>query len=157
MSKMWRAFHAGAVSRHAVSNEMPVLRPYSGRALQGPVDVSSNLQRMITSSSGALAPESRASLPMGYGKHDNVQVVCPENDVERKSTKNRAPEITVENLKSVGRIGDQINQPIQLIEKPHCGANTSLGVPGGGFVGILQRCRMEADRPPHQPFNLVRS
>jgi hypothetical protein len=94
---------------------------------------------------------------MGYCKHDNVQVVYPENDVERKSTKNRSAEVTVENLKSVGRIGDEINQAIQLIEKPHCGANTSLGVPGGSFVGILQRCRMEADRPLHQPFNLVRS
>jgi hypothetical protein len=94
---------------------------------------------------------------MGYGKHDNVHVVCPENDVERKSTKNRSAEVTIENLKSVGRIGDEINQVIQIIEKPHCGANTSLGVPSDSFAGILQGCRMEADRPPHQPFNLVRS
>jgi hypothetical protein len=42
---------------------------------------------------------------MYYGKDDNVQVVCPD-DVERKSTKNRSPEVGIENLKSVRRNGD---------------------------------------------------
>ena len=36
---------------------------------------------------------------MGYGKDDNLQVVCPKNDVERKSTKDRPAEISIENLK----------------------------------------------------------
>jgi hypothetical protein len=43
---------------------------------------------------------------MCYGKDDNVQVVCPEDDVERKSAKNRSPEVAIENLKSVRRNGD---------------------------------------------------
>ena len=94
---------------------------------------------------------------MGYGKDDNLQVVCPKNDVERKSTKDRPAEISIENLKSVGRIGDEINHAIQLIEEPNCGTNASPGVPGGSVVGVLLRCRMEADGPSHQPFNLVRS
>jgi len=94
---------------------------------------------------------------MGYGEDDNLQVVCPKNDVERKSTKNRSAEVTIENLKSVGRIRDEINHAIQLIEEPNRGTNASLGVPGGSFVGVLLGCRMEADRPSHQPFNLVRS
>ncbi len=94
---------------------------------------------------------------MGYGQDDNLLVVCSKNDVERKSTKNRSAEVSIENLKSVRRIGDEINHAIQLIEEPTCGSNASLGVPGGSFVGVLLRCRMEADRPWHQPFNLVRS
>jgi hypothetical protein len=94
---------------------------------------------------------------MGYGKDDNLQVVRPKNDVERKSTKKRSAEVSIENLKSVGRIRDEINQAFQLIEEPYRGTNASLGVPGGSFVGVLLRCRMEADRPSHQPFNLVRS
>jgi hypothetical protein len=117
---------------------------------------SSNLQ-ILTRFSGAIVPESWASLSMGYGKDDNLQVVCPKNDVERKSTKDRPAEISIENLKSVGRIGDEINHAIQLIEEPNCGTNASLGVPGGSVVGVLLRCRMEADGPSHQPFNLVRS
>jgi hypothetical protein len=108
-------------------------------------------------SSGAVVPESWASLPMGYGKDDNLQVVCPKNDVERKSTKNRSAEVAIENLKSVGRIGDENDHAIQLIKVPNCGTNASLGVPGGSLLRILLRSRMEADRPSHQPFNLVRS
>jgi hypothetical protein len=94
---------------------------------------------------------------MCNGKDDNVQVVSPKDDVERKSTKNRSAEVSIEYLKSVGRIGDEINQAIQLIEKPNRGTNASLGVPGGSFAGVLKRGRMEADRPLHQPGNLVRS
>ena len=70
--------------------------------------VASNLQ-ILTRSSGAVVPESWASLRMGYGKDDNLQVVCPKNDVERKSTKNRSAQVSIENLKSVGRIGDKTN------------------------------------------------
>ncbi len=92
---------------------------------------------------------------MGYGKDHNLQVVCPKNDVERKSTKNRSAEVSIENLESVGRIGDEINHAIQLIEEPNCGTNASLGVPRGSVAGVLLRCRMEADSPSHQPFNLV--
>ena len=94
---------------------------------------------------------------MCNGKDGNVQVVRPKDDVERKSTKNRSAEVGIEYLKSAGRIGDEINQAIQLIEKSDRGPHTSLGVPTGSFFGVLQRCRMEADRPWHQPFNLVRS
>ena len=94
---------------------------------------------------------------MGYGKDDNLQVICPKNEVERKSPKNRSAEVRIENLKSVGRIRDEINHAIQLVEEPNRGTNASLGVPGGSFVGVLVRCRMEADRPSHQPFSLVRS
>ena len=94
---------------------------------------------------------------MGYGKDDSLQFVCPKNDVERKSTKNRPAEVSIENLKCVGRISDEIDHAIQLIEEPNCGTNASLRVPGGSVVGVLLRCRMEADRPSHQPFNLVRS
>ena len=102
-------------------------------------------------------PESWAPLSVCYGKDDNARVIYPKDDVERKSTKNRSAAVRIENLKSIGRSGDEINHAIQLIEKPDCGTNASLGVPGGGFVGVLLRCRMEADRPWHQPFNLVRS
>ena len=56
---------------------------------------------------------------MCYGKDHSVQVVCPKDDVERKSTKDRSAEVTIENLKSVGRIGYEIDQAIQLIEKPN--------------------------------------
>ena len=94
---------------------------------------------------------------MCNGKDGNVQVVRPKDDVERKSTKNRSAEVGIEYLKSAGRIGDEINQAIQLIEKPNGGTNASLGVPRGSFFGVLERDRMEADRPSHQPFNLVRS
>jgi hypothetical protein len=94
---------------------------------------------------------------MGYGKDDDLQVVCPKNDVERKSTKNRSAKVSIENLKFVGRVCYKINHAIQLIEEPNCGTSASLSVPGGSVVGVLLRCRMEADRPSHQPFNLVRS
>ena len=105
----------------------------------------------------AVVPESRTSLPVCHGKDDNAEVVSPKDKVEGKSTKDRAPEVSIENLKSVWRIRDEINQAIQLIQEPTCGTNASDGVPGGSFVGILQRCRMEADRPSHQGFNRVRS
>lgn len=144
-----------------MSTENPLYRNMTSAAKPTaefwPLDgVSSNLQFLIRFSV-AVVPESWASLPMGYGKDDNLQVVCPKYDVERKSTKNRSAEVSIENLKSVGRIRDEINHAIQLIEEPNRGTNASLGVPGGSFVGVLPRCRMEADRPSHQPFNLVRS
>jgi hypothetical protein len=93
---------------------------------------------------------------MRHGRDDNVQFVCPKNDVEGKSTKDRSAKADVENLKSVGRPADEINQAIQLFQKSSCCTNTSHGVPSGSFVGVLQRRRMEADRPYDQPFNRVR-
>jgi hypothetical protein len=56
--------------------------------------------------------------------------------VERKSTKNRSARVGIENLKSVGRIGDEINHAFQLSEEPNCGTNTALGVSGGSVVGV---------------------
>jgi hypothetical protein len=110
--------------------------------------------QILNRSSGAVVPW--ASFPMGHGKDHNLQIVCTKNDVERKSTKNRSAEVSVE-LEScwANRRGGQ--HAIQLIEEPDCGTNASLGVPGDSFVGILLRCRMEADGPSHQPLNLVRS
>jgi hypothetical protein len=90
-------------------------------------------------------------------KDYNIEIVCPKNDVEGKATKNRSAEVAIENLKSVRRNSNEVNQAIQLIEKPNSGTNASLGVPSSGFLGILQRCRMEANKPLHQPFNLARS
>jgi len=63
----------------------------------------------------------------------------------------------VETLKSVGRNGDDVNQALPLIQKSNCGTKASLGIPSASFVGVLQRCRVEADRPLHQPFKRVRS
>jgi hypothetical protein len=56
-------------------------------------------------------------------KDDNVQIVCPKYDIERKSTKNRATQVNIEDLESVGRRGDEVNQVIQLIEKSDRGAS----------------------------------
>jgi hypothetical protein len=92
-----------------------------------------------------------------HGKDDNAEFIRLKNDVEGKSAKNRSAEAGVEDLKSDRRNGDQINQPIQLIQKSDCGANASFGVPGGCFPSVLQRCRMEANRPSHQRSKLVRS
>ena len=94
---------------------------------------------------------------MCYGKDDNVEIVRTKDDIEGKSTKDRPAEVSVENLKSVGRNGDDVNQAIQLIQKSNRGTKASLGIPCGSFVGVLQRCRMEADRPLHQPLDRVRS
>lgn len=73
---------------------------------------------------------------MCYGKDHNVQVGCPKDNVERKSTKDRSTQVSIEDVKPVGRKGDLINQAIQLIEKPDCCPNTSAGVPSGSFVGV---------------------
>jgi hypothetical protein len=113
--------------------------------------------RLLASLSGAVLPESWASLPMCHCKDDNVEVVRTKDDIEGKSTKDRPAEVSVETLKSVGRNGDDVNQAIQLIQKSNCGTKASLGIPSGSFVGVLQRGRVEADRPLHQPFNRVRS
>jgi hypothetical protein len=114
------------------------------------------LTGLLASFSGAVLPESWASLPMCYCKDDNVEIVRTKDDIEGKSTKDRPAEVSVENLKSVGRNGNDVNQAIQLIQKSNCGTKASLGIPCG-FAGVLQRCRMEADRPLHQPLNRVRS
>ena len=94
---------------------------------------------------------------MCHCKDDNVEIVRTKDDIEGKSTKDRPAEVSVETLKSVGRNGDDVNQAIQLIQKSNCGTKASLGIPSGSFVGVLQRGRVEADRPLHQPFNRVRS
>jgi hypothetical protein len=112
---------------------------------------------ILATLSGAIAPESRASFPMRYGKDDHVDIIRPKDDVERKSTEDRPAEIGIENLESGGRSGDEVNQAIQLIQEPNRGAKAPLGVPSGGFVGVLPRCRMEADGPSHQPLNRLRS
>ena len=57
---------------------------------------------------------------MCYGKDDNVEIVRTKDDIEGKSTKDRPAEVSVENLKSVGRNGDDVNQAIQLIQKSNC-------------------------------------
>lgn len=94
---------------------------------------------------------------MRYGEHDHVDIICPKDDVERKSPKDRPAETGIENLESIGRSGDDVNQAIQLIQEPNRGARAPLGVPSGGIVGVLPRCRMEADGPSHQPLNRLRS
>jgi hypothetical protein len=50
--------------------------------------------QILNRSSGAVVPW--ASFPMGHGKDHNLQIVCTKNDVERKSTKNRSAEVSVE-------------------------------------------------------------
>jgi hypothetical protein len=87
--------------------------------------------------SGAVAPESRASLPVCYGKDDEVEVVYSKDDVEGKSTKDRPAEAGIENLESIGRDGDEVNQTIQLIQKPNRGPSAPLGVPSSSFFGVL--------------------
>jgi hypothetical protein len=117
-------------------------------------------RELVTESShfsGAIVPKSGVPFPVGYSKDHHAQVVCPKHNVERKSTKDRSTEVAIEKVKPVRRVGDQINQPIQLIQKPGCCPNTSVGVPGCSVFGVLHRCRMEADRCWHQPFNLLRS
>lgn len=100
--------------------------------------------------SGALAPEPWPPLPVCYGNDYNAEFIRSKDDVERKSAKYRPAEVHIEDLKRVWRNRDQINHAIQLIQKADCGSNASPGVPGGSFLSVLQRCRMEADRPSHQ-------
>lgn len=113
--------------------------------------------RLLASFSGAVLPKSWAPLPVCYRKDDDVPIVCPKDDVKGKSTKDCPPEAWVECWKLGRGNGNEVNQAIQFVQKPNCGTNASFGVPTGGFVRVLQGCRMEADRPSHQPLNLVRS
>jgi hypothetical protein len=86
--------------------------------------------------SGAAVPVSWASFPVRYGKDDDIGVVCPKDDVEGKPAKDRPAEISIEDWKSLRRDGDEVNQAIQFIQKPNCGADAPLAVPSGGFVGV---------------------
>jgi hypothetical protein len=104
---------------------------------------------MLTRFSGATAPISWASSPVRHGKDDDIDVVCPKDDVEGKPAKDRPAEIGIEDWKCIRRDGNQVNQPIQFIQKPNCCPDTSLRVPSGGFVGVPPRCRMEADGSSH--------
>jgi len=82
---------------HAELSGLVVLRSAQTSDRNVPSDRRRFIQLAGCSSfSGAVVPEPRASLPMCYGKDDNVQVVCPEDEVERKSTKNRSPEVGIE-------------------------------------------------------------
>jgi hypothetical protein len=121
------------------------------------VEAYKNSGKRVHRCSGAIMPESWASFPMRYGKDDHVDIICPKDDVEGKPAKDRTAEIGIENLESIRRSADELNQAIQLIQEPNGGANAPLGVPGGGFVGVLLGCRMEADGPSHQPLNRLRS
>ena len=84
---------------------------------------------------------------MCHCKDDNVEIVRTKDDLEGKSTKDRPAEVSVKTLESVGRNGDDVNQAIQLIQESNRGTKASLGIPGGRLVGVLQRCRVEADGP----------
>jgi hypothetical protein len=81
----------------------------------------------------------------------------PEKRYRKEIAKQGPPEVSVEDWKSVRREGDEVNQTIQLIDKPNCRTNAPLGVPSGGFVGVLYRRRVEPDRPLHQGFDRARS
>lgn len=52
---------------------------------------------------------------------------------------------------------DEIDQSIQFIQEPDSGANTSFGIPGRSFFGILKRVRMESNFSLHHPFSRVRN
>ncbi|MEO8373407.1 MAG: hypothetical protein ABI806_29750, partial [Candidatus Solibacter sp.] len=94
---------------------------------------------------------------MRYREDDHRSVVGSKDDVEGKPPKQRPPKISIEHLKAVGRNGDEVHQPIQLIEEPNRGTRAPLGVPCNGIIGIAQSGRMEADGPWLQPLNLLRS
>jgi len=117
--------------------------------------ISSNLED-AQRFSGAAVPVSWASFAVRYGKDDNISVICLKDDVEGKPAKDRPAEIGIEDWKSTRRSGDEVNQAVQFIQKPNCGADAPLCVPSGGFVGVPQRCRVEADGPSHQPLNRLR-
>ena len=93
---------------------------------------------------------------MRYGKDDYL-VVCSKDDVKRKPSKHRAAEVSIEDRKFLRCDGDQVNQPIQFIQKPNCGSDAPLGIPDGGFVGVPLRRRVEANGPSHQPLSRLRS
>jgi hypothetical protein len=89
-------------------------------------------------------PETRASLGVRDGNDDDVCVIYSKHDVEWKPSKDRPAQVSLEDRKSIRRNGDKIDQSIQLIQKSDCSPNAPLGIPLGGFVGVLQRRRMEA-------------
>lgn len=74
---------------------------------------------------------------MCYGKDDNVDVICPKHYVEGKPAKHSPAETSIENRESIGRNGNKINQATQLVQKANRRPNAPLGVPGGGFLGVL--------------------
>ena len=86
---------------------------------------------------GAAVPVSWASLPVRYGKDDYTGFIRTKDDVEGKPAKDRATEIGIEDWKSPWRNGDEVNQAVQFIKKPKCGADAPLGIPGDGFFGVL--------------------
>jgi hypothetical protein len=102
-------------------------------------------------------PEPRASLAVRDGNDYDVCVTRPKHDVKGKPSKDRPTQIGREDRKPIRRNGDETDHSIQLIEESDCGPNAPLGVSLGGCVGVLQRRRMEARRPWHQPLNRLRS
>jgi hypothetical protein len=85
-----------------------------------------------------------ASLAVRDGNDRDVRAIRPKHDVEGKPSKDRPAQISLEDWKSIRRNGDETDRSIQLIEESDCSPNAPLGVPLGGFVGVLRRRRMEA-------------
>jgi hypothetical protein len=57
---------------------------------------------------------------MGYSKDHNIQVDCPKDNVERKSTRDRSTEVSIEDLKPVGRNNRRADfvRPAQTTRRP---------------------------------------
>jgi hypothetical protein len=89
-------------------------------------------------------PEPWASLAVRDGNDHDVCAVRPKHDVEGKPSKDCPAQISLEDWKSVRRNGDETDQSIQLIQESDGSPNAPLGVPLGGFVGVVRRRRMEA-------------
>ena len=97
------------------------------------------------SSSDSFAPESRPPLYMGYGEKFGPRFVRPEHEVVRESAEPRPAQARIERLETARSGGDEFDSAIQLIQEPVCRAQTALGVPCDGFLGIPHGGRMKAD------------
>jgi len=82
---------------------------------------------------------------MGHGENFGPRFAGPKHEVVREPAERRPAQAGIERLETTRSDGDKFDQVIQLIQKPLRRAQTALGVPRGGFLGIPHGGRMKAD------------
>jgi hypothetical protein len=95
---------------------LPQLQPdYQALAVEGPAHATAALAGAAEDARHLqvrFCQNRGSSFSVCYGNDDNAEFIHAKDDIEWKSTKDSSTEVGVEDLKSAGRIGNEINHAI---------------------------------------------
>jgi hypothetical protein len=94
---------------------------------------------------------------MRHGENFSLRFSGPKYEVKGESAERRPAQASIELLETVWSDSDELDQAIQLIEKPARRTQTALGIPRDGLLSVPHGGRMKPDSGWHQALMRERS